>query len=110
MGQRSGMTPNTARLPASVSSDTQPVSDSNRLHGRRWAVGAVVVVVTILLAMFGASLWAEHKATERCLADPPGSNKPGTGRRIEATWMPLRYDCVYTDDRGNIVGRERVFG
>jgi hypothetical protein len=54
----------------------------------------------------GYRLLREDNAWERCLSDPPGSNKPGSGRHLEWEWMPPRYYCVYTDRTGRVLGRD----
>ena len=74
-------------------------------------VGTLVAIAVVMtVAAIGAPLVTADTAWNRCLADPPGSNKPGTGRFVEWEWAPPGYVCVYTDKQGGTLGRERVLG
>ena len=85
----------------------EPVAPRNLRFTVWYAVIGAVAVLTVLV---GIVIYAirEERASTGCGFTPPGREElPASGWRADGEWWPPGFVCVYTDDRGRVVGRRR---
>lgn len=85
----------------------EPVAPRNLRSTVWYAVSAAVAILTVLVGLVIYAI-REDRASTACGFTPPGREElAGSGWHADWEWWPPGFVCVYTDDRGRVVGRRR---